>query len=277
MRVAVTGGSGTIGRAVIEQGLLDGHGFVNIDIAAPPRGSAAESVPFVRADVTDYAALEKAMRDCEALIHLTAIGVSKGHRDHVVHHNNVVGSYNALRAAAEVGIRRVCQGSSVNAIGHAFSRAARYDYFPIDENHSTYNEDPYSLSKWICEQQAGSIARRYESISIASLRFHWVVADREIARREYIADPRAAVSHLVSYTRLDAAARACLLSIGTERLQGHEVLFIVAPDTASDIPSLEFLERFYPQAVIRGDLSGHRSLIDSAKAEKLLGWSHGSD
>ena len=77
----------------------------------------------------------------------------------MVHNNNVVSSYNALRAAATAGVRRVCQASSVNAIGGRFSRwPPRYDYFPVDEQHPTYAEDPYSLSKWICEQQADAIA-----------------------------------------------------------------------------------------------------------------------
>src|SRR6202011_523388 len=104
------------------------------------------------------------------------------HADYVVHNNNVAGSYNVLSAAARLGITRVCQASSINATGGAFSRRPRYDYFPLDEVHPTYNEDPYSLSKWICEQQGDSFARRYEHMSIASLRFHWVIEDRAAAR-----------------------------------------------------------------------------------------------
>jgi hypothetical protein len=45
-----------------------------------------------------------------------------------------------LSAAATLGIQRVCSASSINAIGGAFSRAPRYDYFPIDEQHPTYVE-----------------------------------------------------------------------------------------------------------------------------------------
>ena len=44
----------------------------------------------------------------------------------------------------------------------------RFDYFPIDENHPNYSEEPYGLSKWICEQQADSFARRHEDIRIAN-------------------------------------------------------------------------------------------------------------
>lgn len=45
---------------------------------------------------------------------------------------------------------------------------------PIDEKHATYAEDPYSLSKWECEQQCDSFVRRYESMRIASFRMHEV-------------------------------------------------------------------------------------------------------
>ena len=84
---------------------------------------------------------------------MAAIPAPGHHPDHEVHNNNVMGSYNALRAAVEVGIQRVCQASSVNATGLAYSRWPHFDYFPLDEEHPTYNEDPYSLSKWICEEQ----------------------------------------------------------------------------------------------------------------------------
>src|SRR5580765_2907292 len=83
----------------------------------------------------------------------------RGFPDHVVHNNNVVSSSNALSAAARLGIRRVCQASSINATGASYSRWPRYDYFPLDELHPTYNEDAYSLSKWMCAEQGDSFAR----------------------------------------------------------------------------------------------------------------------
>jgi UDP-glucose 4-epimerase len=144
---------------------------------------------------------------------MAAIPAPGHHPDHEVHNNNVVGSYNALRAAVEVGIQRVCQASSVNATGLAYSRWPRFDYFPLDEEHPTYNEDPYSLSKWICEEQANSFARRYEGMIISSMRFHWVVRDRAVAMqaRGY-SQTDAVVKNLWAYTSSDAAAQACLLS-----------------------------------------------------------------
>src|ERR687886_2580882 len=200
MRIGVTGGNGLIGRAVVELALAGGHEVVSIDTAPPKeRGSGAT---FVAADVTRYEQVEQALRGCDALVHLAAIRSPIGRPDYEVHNTNVVASYNALSAAARLGIRRVCQASSVNATGAAFSRWPRYDYFPLDEQHPTYNEDPYSLSKWICEQQADSFARRYEGMTIASLRFHGVVPERPTRSRE---DPRnMAAKHLWGYTRFDA-------------------------------------------------------------------------
>ena len=96
----------------------------------------------------------------------------------MVYADNTLSSYNALSAASTLGIKRICLASSINAIGGAFSRSPRYDYFPLDEKHPTYAEDPYSLSKWVLEQQGDAFARRFEWMTIASLRFHWLLDTR---------------------------------------------------------------------------------------------------
>ena len=145
MRIAITGGSGRIGRAVVELALSQGHEVVSIDRALPPDDMVETGVTFVQADMMQYADVEPALHGCDALVHLAAIPSPLRHPEHEVHNNNVVGSYNAMRAAAEHGIARVCQASSINAIGGYYSRRPRYDYFPVDEEHPTYNEDPYSL------------------------------------------------------------------------------------------------------------------------------------
>jgi nucleoside-diphosphate-sugar epimerase len=272
MRIAITGGNGRIGRAVTAMAVSQGHAVVCIDRVPPPEDASRPGVTDVQAEVTDYAAVKRALTGCDGVVHLAAIPSPLGHPDHEVHNNNVVGSYNLLSVAAELGIRHVCQASSINAIGGAYSRWPRYDYFPVDEGHPTYNEDPYSLSKWICEMQGDSFARRYETMSISSLRFHGVVQDRAAMMRYGSIEERAA-KHLWGYTRLDATARACLLALSVQ-WTGHEVFYIVAPDTAMDQPSRELAGRHFPDVPIRGDFSDRRSFFDCAKAERLLGWSH---
>ena len=271
MKIAVTGGSGGIGRAITDMALAQGHEIVSIDRVAPTGPIAG--VRYVLADAGDYDALVAAFAGCDAMIHMAAIPSPTRDPDHVVHNNNVTGSYNALRAAVENGILRLCQASSVNAIGQAYSRKPRYDYFPIDEDHPNYAEDPYSLSKWICEQQADAFARRYEGISIASLRFHWVLPDRAFAAGHYSNLDWNPDKHLWAYTRRDCAADACLLSVQTD-LKGHEVFYIVAPDTAVDTPSHDLAVRHFPEVPIHGNLPGNCSFMTSAKANRLLGWVH---
>jgi nucleoside-diphosphate-sugar epimerase len=273
MRIAITGSSGRVGSAVVEMALAQGHNLVCIDRVPPAALAEQPNVSFVQADMTDYAAFEGALRGCEALVHMAAIPSPGRQPDHVVHNNNVVGSYNALRAAAELSIKRICQASSINAVGAAYSRVPRYDYFPLDERHPTYNEDPYSLSKWICEMQAESIARRFEDVTIASMRFHGVVPGRPTMAQWSSRAGAMMSKHLWGYTRFDAAARACLLSLRAD-YKGAEAFFIVAPDTGVDVPSLELARRFFPDVPVRGDLSGQRGFFDCSKAERLLGWVH---
>ncbi len=110
MKIAITGGTGRIGRAIIELALSQGHSVVNIDRVPPPEGAAPPGVSFIQADITQYVEFEQALRDCDALIHMAAIPSPGHHPDHEVHNNNVTGSYNALRAAVEVGIRQRVPG-----------------------------------------------------------------------------------------------------------------------------------------------------------------------
>ncbi|MEP6896781.1 MAG: NAD(P)-dependent oxidoreductase, partial [Chloroflexota bacterium] len=155
----------------------------------------------------------------------------------------------------------------------AFSRSPRYDYFPVDEKHPTYSEDPYSLSKWVLEQQGDAFARRYEWMTIASLRFHMLIAERERAVQSTARMGDIGIRHLWSYTLLHEASRACLLSI-TADFTGHEVFYITAPNSAAATSSLELAHEYYPHTEIRGDLSDHIGFINCAKAEQMLGWKH---
>ena len=59
MRIAVTGSSGGVGRAIVDAALGDGHEVVRIDRALPPEDQA--DAPFVQCDVADFAALKSAM------------------------------------------------------------------------------------------------------------------------------------------------------------------------------------------------------------------------
>lgn len=257
---------------MVRRSLEEGHTVLGIDRVA----LAAVDAPHYSAlevDMADYDAVERALRGYDALIHLAAFPGPTGRPPHVVHNNNVVASYNALAAAVAVGITRVCQASSINAIGGVYSREPRYDYFPVDELHPTHNEDPYSLSKWICEIQGDSIARRNEEMTIGSLRFHMVVDGLEDLRAHVTSEDGVHSRHLWGYTDATAAADACLRVL-TADWTGHEAFYIVAPISTASTPSAELARAHYPDVPVHGELRGNLGFFDCAKAERLLGWVH---
>ena len=275
MQIAVTGASGELGRALVPYLLAQGHAVVSLDRSMPSVSfiTEAHTARAIIADLTDFGQVVASLRDCEAVIHLAAHRSPVNAPDTVVYNENTASSYNVLSAAAALGIQRVCLASSINAIGGVFSRRPRYDYFPLDEQHPTYAEDPYALSKWVLEQQADAFARRYEWLTIASLRFHWLSESRAQAIENNKSFGMGAVRHLWGYVLLSEACRACLSAV-TAPFSGHEALYIVAPRTVAEAPSLALARQYFPDTAIRGELAGQAGFFSCAKAERVLGWRH---
>ena len=271
MRIAVTGAAGLLGAVVVRAALDDGHHVVALD--RPDAGAVTDgAVRRVGLDLTDYPSLREAVRGCDALIHLAAFNSPRLAPDPTVHHNNVAASYNALLAAADNGIRKVCLASSVNAIGGAYSESPRYDWFPVTEAHPSYSQYQYSLSKWIGEVQADDFARRDPSTTIVSLRLHALVRDEAHLAEWKRGLPAAAPKDLWGYTGLADAAAACLAAVHADFV-GSEVVYFVAPTTTSSQPTAELAREFYPHVPVRGDLggpSGFGGFFDCSKAERLL-------
>lgn len=266
MRVVVTGANGLLGSALLPRLSSAGYKVLAID-RSPAMGALPPSVEFRTIDLGDYQALREAVAGTAALIHLAALTHPEVIPEPGVHHNNVIASYNALSAAGVSGVGRVCLASSVNAIGGIYSREPRFDYFPVDEKHPSYAEDPYSLSKWIAEQQASALARRHRGLSVACLRFHALRERAEMAER--LRDfPEQAQKDLWGYTPPPMAVDACLASL-TVDIEGSETFYVVAEDTYLDVDSEDLRRRHYPWVPVRGDLAGRRSFFDSSKGAVL--------
>ena len=286
LAIAVTGGNGRLGRVVVDRLLNAGHRVRSLDRAAPvvdpaaglhappEHAEAGAALRKIDADLNNLESLTEHLRGCDAVIHLAAFPGPFGQAPGVVYANNTLTNYNVLYAASSLGIQKVCLASSINALGGIASRRGRFDYFPVDERHPTYNEDDYSLSKWVGELQGDSFGRRFPTMTISSLRFHALV-DHYLKDHSHTKEKAedGTARGLWGWTLLTEGARACELAIAAD-FPGHEVFFIVAPNTHSSIPTLELAEYAYPEVPIRGDLSGHKSFYDSSKAGRLLGWHH---
>ncbi|WP_433556256.1 NAD-dependent epimerase/dehydratase family protein [Pseudonocardia xinjiangensis] len=282
MRIAVTGAGGKLGRHVVARALLAGHDVVAVDLPAAlgelqqshfdattlPQSGFAASVECRAADLTQFDEVRAALAGTDAVAHLGAL-IHPRYPEPVVHHTNVGGTHHVLVAAEEHGLGAVCLASSVNAIGGIFSATPRYDYFPIDEEHPTYCEDSYSLSKWIGEQQMAAFARRRPTVTFSALRLHALRQDFAAAHRpaEDDRDPR----ELWGWTSFDSAAAACLLALHRST-PGPAVYNIVAARTSTDVPSEELARRWYPDAPLRRPLPRNTGFWDTGRALAELGW-----
>ncbi len=273
MRIAVTGANGDLGSNLVPYLASQGHTIVSIDRSLPVLQKPFSTTQHYVVDVRNFGEVIASFEGCDAVIHLAAHRSPLNMPPPVVYAENTAGSFNVLFAAATLGIRRVCMASSINAIGGAFSRAPRYNFFPLNEHHPSYAEDPYSLSKWVLEQQGEAIARRYPNLTIASLRFHWLLATRDSAvdlTKEY---SELAVRHLWAYTLMREACRACLLAV-TADFRGHENFYIVAPQTCTSEETAALCRKHYPHTEFHKELSGYDGLFDCTKAALTLGWHH---
>ncbi len=270
MKIAITGAAGGLGVAVTEAALAQGHEVAALDLPGATSPVTAGGIERVAADTTDYEAVRDAFRGCDAFVQLAALLSPDKRPEPQVHHNNVLTSYNALQAAAENGITRVCLASSVNAIGGAYSHSPHYDYFPLTEEHPTYSHDPYGLSKWIAEAQAADFARRDPRLCVVSLRLHAILDNPDRLRQWQTAPPPNAHKDLWGYTVLADAVQACLAAVQAD-ITGSEVIYVVAPKTSSARPTADLVAEYYPDVEVRGDLDGHDGFFDCSKATRLLG------
>jgi UDP-glucose 4-epimerase len=113
MRVLVTGGGGFIGSHVVDRLIERGDTPRIFDLSASPYHSPLEVETFT-GSITDPANLDLAMRDCDAVIHLAAVGdVGDVRADPVLAEEvNTRGTLNVLEAACRAKVGRVVYGST---------------------------------------------------------------------------------------------------------------------------------------------------------------------
>ena len=154
-RIAVTGGSGKLGRYVVAA-LAERTEVTVLDRAAPT--VPTDHPAFAEIDVLDLEGLRRALAGHDGVVHLAAIdsGVQAPEERYVS--TNVLGTWHVLQAAEEVGARRVVVCSSVSALGLGPDHPPRR--LPIGADHPLAPTDAYGLSKQACENLAAGFARR---------------------------------------------------------------------------------------------------------------------
>jgi len=279
-RVAVTGGNGKIGEAILRE-FVD-HGYHAINVA---RGKQREdeSDEYRTTDLLDagetYGAL--AASDADAVVHMGTIPHPVSHAEHAVFESNAMSAYHVLEAASSLGLEAIVLPSSINVMGAAYQEAPTdVRYLKVDEEHPLTPRDPYALGKHATEAAGDGFGRRPDTPQIASLRYPWVATSEQLRERftdrdRSLAGIRAArhsgEDTLFSYLHVDDAASIARRCVEAD-FEGHEPFWAVASDTTAAVPSDDLAAEFYPDADRRAELSGTESLISIEKAHDVLGW-----
>ena len=277
MRVLVTGARGKVGRATVTALTGAGHDVRATDLSPPVFERPEPGEPeYVQADLADAGDAFAVVRGAEAVVHAAAIPEPTRNPPHVVFHNNLMATFNALEAAIRFGVPRFVNISSETVPGFFFAeRGFLPDYVPVDEEHPIRPQDPYATAKFFGELLMDAAIRRSD-IRCISIRPCWVQHEGNYERnlgpwvRELPAD---LAPNFLSYIDVYDLADAIVLATESD-LSGHEVFYIASPDTVGNRDLEEIVRRYYGDEIeVRRPLPREDAgYISIEKARRMLGY-----
>lgn len=271
MHVAVTGGSGKLGRHVVDRLRADGHDVLVLDQQGAIRPG------FLRIQLTDYGQVIDALGGVrgerpavEAVVHLAAVPAPGLTSDAATFHNNMFATFNVWHAALRLGIRRIVSASSETVLGLPFDTPP--PYVPVDESYPPRPESVYSLVKVLEETMAAHLCRWHPDLALTALRFSNVMDVEDYrAFPAFDADPQARKWNLWSY--IDGRDGAAAVSLALARTTpGYECAIIASPDTVMSRPNAELVEAVFPGVPVTGELGEHDTLLSIQRARQVLGY-----
>ncbi len=166
MKILVTGADGFIGSHLTEALIHQGHNvrafvyynsFNSWGWLDHLSKDIRDSLDVFAGDIRDPHGVKKAMKDCDAVLHLAAlIAIPYSyHSPDTYIDTNVKGTLNILQAARELGIKRLIHTSTSEVYGTA-------RFVPITESHPLQGQSPYSASKIAADQLAYSFYSSFE-------------------------------------------------------------------------------------------------------------------
>jgi nucleoside-diphosphate-sugar epimerase len=271
MRIAVTGGSGKLGRHVVRRLNDDGHQVLNLDRT----GQRNPGLAIV--DLRNYGqvldvllGLDDRHNGFDAVVHLGAIPAPGIIPDAATFENNMLSTYNVFQAARRAGIKKVVYASSETVLGLPFD--ADPPYIPVDEEYPARPESTYSLVKHLEEQMAIQLTRWDPELSITGLRFSNVMDIEDYDRfPAFDADATARKWNLWGYIdgRDGAQAVARALEHGKP---GFEAFIVANADTVMSRSSASLAAEVFPSVRVTKELGEHETLLSIDKARRLLGF-----
>jgi nucleoside-diphosphate-sugar epimerase len=258
MRIAVTGGTGKLGRAVVAGLRASGDEVVNLDAAAER--------PDIRIDLTDYGqtfealtAIDDRYDRIDAVVHLAAIPAPGITGNAATFHNNIIATYNVFAAAKAAGITNVVWASSETVLGLPFDTPP--PYIPVDEEYPARPESRYSLAKHLEETMAAEFCRWNPDLKMIGLRFSNVMEPGDYAEfPSFDADPHLRKWNLWGYIDARDGAQAVRKALDHQGT-GVEIFIIANADTVMSRSSASLAAEVYPGVPVTRELGEHETLL----------------
>lgn len=271
--IAVTGGSGRLGTAVVRDLIDHGYKVVNLDAAAP----AEDAGRFIRIDLTDFgqvlgafSGIDEIHGGLDAVVHLAAIPAPGLVPNAVTFHNNSRCTYNVFEAARVARIQNIVWASSETVLGLPFDVPP--PYLPVDEDYSGRPESTYALNKLLEEQLAAQFCRWDPGLKAIGLRFSNVMYPADYVNfLTFDADPRIRRWNLWGYIDARDGAQAVRRAI-EHQATGTDIFIVANADTVMSRPSKELAAEVFPHVPVRKELVGNETLLSIDKARRVLGY-----
>ena len=267
--IAVTGGNGKLGQAVVAD--LRAHG--NTVIVLDQNGAREDG--FVRVDLSDYGQVIDAVfgvndqhSGLDAIVHLGAVPAPGLVPDAAVFHNNMTSTFNVFQAARRAGITRIVYASSETVLGLPFETPP--PYIPVDEEYDTRPQSVYSLVKHLEEEMARKLVRWDPTLSITALRFSNVMDPTDYAS---FSDFTGASRRWNLWGYIDArdGAQAVRKALAAAE-PGFEAFIIAAADTVLTVPNDALVAAEFPGVTYTPTSGSHDTLLSIDKARRVLGF-----
>ncbi|BCI52264.1 UDP-glucose 4-epimerase [Mycolicibacterium litorale] len=273
-KVVVTGGSGRVGRYVVDE-LSSAFDVTNVDLTKSPA-----DVAYAEGDVTDLESMRRTLEGADAVVHLAAIDYDWKAAPEQYIRVNTMGTWNVLQAAAENNLQKVVLCSSVSACGLSEMRA---DWAPqslqVDERHELRPVQAYSVSKQIMETMGRSFATGTD-MEVLCLRPLAVVLPETIGEYcEFIDDPD--LHWLYYYVHARDVATGFRRALESRGLK-FGTFFLSADDTSRPEPTLDWYrdrigalpEILNPRTF---QINPRASIFSNQQARQVLGWEPTTD
>ena len=162
-RILVTGSAGFIGSHLTEYLIKRGYSVVAFDrynsnnhYGWLENSKYKKKIKFILGDIRDYDSVNKAMHDCDSVMHLAAlIGIPYSYVSPTAYiKTNVEGTLNVLESAKNLGIKQIIVTSTSEVYGTAVSKK-------LSENDELKAQSPYAASKIAADQLALSYYRSF--------------------------------------------------------------------------------------------------------------------